>query len=89
MLLFFTYLYYFLSIFPQLRSLVERSVEEFVSLFDLCNNHRLPLFRMDLTFDDEKMEFYPSFQDLEEAVLQIIKQITLTMQVRMGENTME
>ncbi|XP_046897139.1 dynein axonemal heavy chain 12 [Hypomesus transpacificus] len=64
----------------QLRSLVERSVEEFVSLFDLCNNHRLPLFRMDLTFDDEKMEFYPSFQDLEEAVLQILKQITLTMQ---------
>ncbi|XP_062316503.1 dynein axonemal heavy chain 12 [Osmerus eperlanus] len=70
----------FTLISNQLRSLVKRSVEEFVSLFDLCNNHRLPLFRMDLTFDDEKMEFYPSFQDLEEAVLQILKQITLTMQ---------
>uniref|UniRef100_A0A3P8ZCE8 AAA+ ATPase domain-containing protein n=1 Tax=Esox lucius TaxID=8010 RepID=A0A3P8ZCE8_ESOLU len=64
----------------QLKSLVERSVEEFVGLFDPFNVHRLPLFRMDLTFDDEKMEFYPSFQDLEEAVLEILKLITNTMQ---------
>ncbi|XP_045065490.1 dynein axonemal heavy chain 12 [Coregonus clupeaformis] len=64
----------------QLRSLVERSVEEFVSLFDPRNVYRLPLFRMDLTFDDEKMEFYPSFQDLEEAVLEILNLITNTMQ---------
>uniref|UniRef100_A0A6Q2WX96 Dynein axonemal heavy chain 12 n=1 Tax=Esox lucius TaxID=8010 RepID=A0A6Q2WX96_ESOLU len=70
----------------QLKSLVERSVEEFVGLFDPFNVHRLPLFRMDLTFDDEKMEFYPSFQDLEEAVLEILKLITNTMQVCVGDN---
>ncbi|XP_029579694.1 dynein heavy chain 12, axonemal isoform X2 [Salmo trutta] len=64
----------------QLRSLVERSVEDFVSLFDPCNVYQLPLFRMDLTFDDEKMEFYPSFQDLEESVLEILNLITNTMQ---------
>uniref|UniRef100_A0A674AYD2 Dynein axonemal heavy chain 12 n=1 Tax=Salmo trutta TaxID=8032 RepID=A0A674AYD2_SALTR len=67
-------------VFPQLRSLVERSVEDFVSLFDPCNVYQLPLFRMDLTFDDEKMEFYPSFQDLEESVLEILNLITNTMQ---------
>ncbi|CDQ84031.1 unnamed protein product [Oncorhynchus mykiss] len=64
----------------QLRSLVERSVEDFVSLFDPLNVYQLPLFRMDLTFDDEKMEFYPSFQDLEESVLEILNLITNTMQ---------
>uniref|UniRef100_A0A8C8MKR5 Dynein axonemal heavy chain 12 n=1 Tax=Oncorhynchus tshawytscha TaxID=74940 RepID=A0A8C8MKR5_ONCTS len=64
----------------QLRSLVERSVEYFVSLFDPLNVYQLPLFRMDLTFDDEKMEFYPSFQDLEESVLEILNLITNTMQ---------
>uniref|UniRef100_A0A8C8JPV4 Dynein axonemal heavy chain 12 n=1 Tax=Oncorhynchus tshawytscha TaxID=74940 RepID=A0A8C8JPV4_ONCTS len=67
-------------VFPQLRSLVERSVEYFVSLFDPLNVYQLPLFRMDLTFDDEKMEFYPSFQDLEESVLEILNLITNTMQ---------
>lgn len=72
-------LLFFLS---QLKSLLERSVEEFVSLFDPNNTHRLPIVRMDLTFDDEKMEFYPSFQDLEEAVLDILNIIANTMQVR-------
>lgn len=60
---------------------MERSVEDFVSLFDPRNVYQLPLFRMDLTFDDEKMEFYPSFQDLEESVLEILNLITNTMQV--------
>uniref|UniRef100_A0A8C7T912 Dynein axonemal heavy chain 12 n=1 Tax=Oncorhynchus mykiss TaxID=8022 RepID=A0A8C7T912_ONCMY len=68
-------------VFPQLRSLVERSVEDFVSLFDPLNVYQLPLFRMDLTFDDEKMEFYPSFQDLEESVLEILNLITNTIEL--------
>ncbi|XP_063065421.1 dynein axonemal heavy chain 12 [Engraulis encrasicolus] len=64
----------------QLKSLVGRSVHEFVSLFSPERAYQLPLFRMDLTFDDEKMEFYPSFQDLEDAVMEILNKITNTMQ---------
>ncbi|XP_017568229.2 dynein heavy chain 12, axonemal isoform X1 [Pygocentrus nattereri] len=64
----------------QLKALVERSVEAFISLFDPLDTHKLPVFKMDLTFDDEKMDFYPSFQDLEEAVLEIFNLITKTMQ---------
>ncbi|XP_066529410.1 dynein axonemal heavy chain 12 [Hoplias malabaricus] len=64
----------------QLKALMERSVDAFVSLFDPLSTHKLPLFRMDLTFDDEKMDFYPSFQDLEETVLEIFNLITNTMQ---------
>ncbi|XP_051515044.1 dynein axonemal heavy chain 12-like [Myxocyprinus asiaticus] len=64
----------------QLKALVERSVVAFVDLFDPSNNSKLPLFKMHLIFDDEKMDFYPSFHDLEEAVLEILSLITNTMQ---------
>ncbi|XP_031701028.1 dynein heavy chain 12, axonemal isoform X2 [Anarrhichthys ocellatus] len=64
----------------QLKSLLQRSVEEFVNLFDPSNRHRLPLFRMALTFDDEKMEIYPTLQDLEASVFEILNAITNTLQ---------
>ncbi|XP_056241890.1 dynein axonemal heavy chain 12 [Seriola aureovittata] len=64
----------------QLKSLLQKSVEEFVNLFDPSHHHRLPLFRMALTFDDEKMEIYPTLQDLEAAVFEILNAITNTMQ---------
>ncbi|MCI4387417.1 hypothetical protein PGIGA_G00073950 [Pangasianodon gigas] len=64
----------------QLKALIERNVEAYVSLFEPLNKEKLPLFRMDLTFDDEKMDFYPSFQDLEEAVLEIFNSIINTLQ---------
>uniref|UniRef100_A0AAX7UY72 Dynein axonemal heavy chain 12 n=1 Tax=Astatotilapia calliptera TaxID=8154 RepID=A0AAX7UY72_ASTCA len=53
---------------------------EFVGVFDPSNHHRLPIFRMALTFDDEKMEIYPALQDLEAAVLDILSAITNTFQ---------
>lgn len=53
----------------------------FISLFDPLNISKLPLFKMDLIFDDEKIDFYPNFRDLEEAVLEIANLISNTMQV--------
>ncbi|XP_054464751.1 dynein axonemal heavy chain 12 [Anoplopoma fimbria] len=64
----------------QLKSLLQTSVEEFVNLFDPSNRHRLPLFRMALTFDDEKMEIYPTLQDLEASVFEILNAIKNTLQ---------
>ncbi|KAG7228180.1 hypothetical protein INR49_013343 [Caranx melampygus] len=64
----------------QLKSLLLTSVEEFVGLFDPSNRHHLPLFHMALTFDDEKMEIYPTLQDLEAAVFKILSSITNTLQ---------
>ncbi|XP_051280505.1 dynein axonemal heavy chain 12 [Dicentrarchus labrax] len=64
----------------QLKSLLQTSVEEFVNLFDPSNRHLLPVFRMALTFDDEKMEIYPTLQDLEAAVFEILNAITNTLQ---------
>uniref|UniRef100_A0A3B4Z7I9 Dynein axonemal heavy chain 12 n=1 Tax=Stegastes partitus TaxID=144197 RepID=A0A3B4Z7I9_9TELE len=56
----------------QLKSLLQTSVEVFASVFDPSNHHCLPIFRMALTFDDEKMEIYPTLQDLESAVFEIL-----------------
>ncbi|XP_029291775.1 dynein heavy chain 12, axonemal [Cottoperca gobio] len=64
----------------QLKSLLQTSVEEFVNLFHPRNRHRFPIFRMALTFDDEKMEIYPTLQDLEAAVFEILNAITNTLQ---------
>ncbi|XP_049921653.1 dynein axonemal heavy chain 12 [Epinephelus moara] len=64
----------------QLKSLLQTSVEEFVSVFDPSNHDRVPLFRMALTFDDEKMEIYPTLQDLEASVFEILNAITNTLQ---------
>ncbi|KAI5612480.1 dynein heavy chain 12, axonemal isoform X1 [Silurus asotus] len=64
----------------QLKSLIERNAKAFVSLFEPPNKQKLPLFKMNLTFENEKMDFYPSFQDLEKAVLDILNSIINTMQ---------
>lgn len=44
---------------------------------------------MALTFDDEKMEIYPTLQDLEAAVFQILNVITNTLQVRFNSHLMD
>ncbi|XP_019944293.2 dynein axonemal heavy chain 12 [Paralichthys olivaceus] len=64
----------------QLKSMLQTSVEKFVNLFEPSNHHCLPLFRLSLTFDDEKMEIYPTLQDLEAAVFEILNTITNTLQ---------
>ena len=62
--------------------MLKRNVEELAELFEPRNEHLLPVFSLALTFDDEKIEMYPTSQDLEEQVLGILNSITNTMQVR-------
>ncbi|NXT68291.1 DYH12 protein, partial [Chaetops frenatus] len=64
----------------QLKELLRRTTEVFVKLFDPEDKRRLPLFKMDLTFDENRMEFYPSLQDLEEAILFVVDCIGQTFQ---------
>lgn len=65
----------------QLKDLLRRTVEGFVKLFDPKDQQRLPIFKMELMLDDDKMEFYPTFQDLEDAVLGVVERIADAMQV--------
>ncbi|XP_076985037.1 dynein axonemal heavy chain 12 isoform X7 [Tamandua tetradactyla] len=64
----------------QLKDLLRRTVEGFVKLFDPEDQCGLPIFKMELTFDDEKMEFYPTFQDLEVVVLGLVERIAEALQ---------
>ncbi|NXF58118.1 DYH12 protein, partial [Ciccaba nigrolineata] len=64
----------------QLKELLRRTVEVFVKLFDPEDRNCVPLFKMELTLDEKKMEFYPSFQDLEEGILFIVNRIGQTLQ---------
>uniref|UniRef100_A0A2K5JE00 Dynein axonemal heavy chain 12 n=1 Tax=Colobus angolensis palliatus TaxID=336983 RepID=A0A2K5JE00_COLAP len=64
----------------QLKDLLRRTVEGFVKLFDPEDQERLPIFKIELTFDDDKMEFYPTFQDLEDNVLSLVERIAEALQ---------
>ena len=71
---------FFILKYYQLKDLIVRSIEAWVELFDLDDNQRLPIFKMELTYDNDKMEFYPYYSDLEETVLFVVLQLTRTMQ---------
>uniref|UniRef100_A0A2K5RBF6 Dynein axonemal heavy chain 12 n=1 Tax=Cebus imitator TaxID=2715852 RepID=A0A2K5RBF6_CEBIM len=64
----------------QLKDFLRKTIEEFVKLFDPKDQQRLPIFKMELTFDDDKMEFYPTFQDLEDIVLSLVERIAEALQ---------
>lgn len=64
----------------QLKDILKRTVEGFVKLFDQEDQERLPIFKMELTFDDDKMEFYPTIQDLEDVVLGLVERIAEVLQ---------
>lgn len=63
-----------------MKNLLVRTIYAFVDLFDPEDKQRLPVLKMELTFDDQKMQFYPPKEDLEETVLFVVKQITKAMQ---------
>ena len=49
-------------------------------MFDESNKENLPVVKMELIYDDDRMQFYPTFEDLEELVLFVIDQITHSLQ---------
>ncbi|NWU06626.1 DYH12 protein, partial [Cephalopterus ornatus] len=64
----------------QLKELLGRTTEAFVKLFDPEDRSHLPLFKMDLTLEENNIEFYPSFKDLEASVLFVVDCIGETLQ---------
>jgi dynein heavy chain len=52
-----------------------------VNLFDERNKEHLPILKMELVYDEEeKMQFYPAYEDLEELILFVMNEVTRTMQ---------
>ena len=62
---------------PQLKDLLVRTIRSWVEAFEVSeNNKKLPTLKMELTFDDEKMQFYPPYQDLQELITLLITQVS-------------
>ncbi len=57
-----------------------RNIEAWVNLFDESNRELLPILKMELIFDDDMMQFYPTYGDLEELVLFVVEQIINSLQ---------
>ncbi|XP_015730364.1 dynein heavy chain 12, axonemal isoform X3 [Coturnix japonica] len=64
----------------QLRDLLIKNVEAFVKLFDPEDRSCLPLFKMELIIGEKQVEFYPSLQELEDAILFVVDRIGQTLQ---------
>ncbi|XP_029642789.1 dynein heavy chain 12, axonemal-like isoform X2 [Octopus sinensis] len=64
----------------QLKDILVRTINDWISLFDEDNLKYLPLLKMELTFDDEKMQFYPPSGDLEESLIYVVETICNTLQ---------
>uniref|UniRef100_A0A3Q2XVH1 Dynein heavy chain linker domain-containing protein n=1 Tax=Hippocampus comes TaxID=109280 RepID=A0A3Q2XVH1_HIPCM len=70
----------------QLKALIQRSVEGFVYPFHPDNYHVLPIFHMSLTFNDEQMGIYPTLQELEADVFEILNKVQ-TVQSWLADST--
>ncbi|GCC21888.1 hypothetical protein chiPu_0000270 [Chiloscyllium punctatum] len=64
----------------QLQEFLGRTIKAYIKLFDEEEKYQMPLFKMELVFDEDRMEFYPTFSDLEETVLFVISKIEDAMQ---------
>jgi len=67
--------------FVQLKDLLTRSINSWVHLFEESNKDHIPLVSMELVYEEsEGMIFYPSYDDLQELVVSVVKHIANTLQ---------
>ncbi|KAF7258254.1 hypothetical protein EG68_04624 [Paragonimus skrjabini miyazakii] len=64
----------------QIKQFLQRNLGEWVELFDEEHTERLPVLKMYLTYEDQKVQFYPSSEDLEDLILFVGEQITNSLQ---------
>nr|CAH8846959.1 unnamed protein product [Trichobilharzia regenti] len=64
----------------QLKQFLQRNLLEWVDTFEEDHKERLPVLKMYLTYEDQKVLFYPSFEDLEELIFFITGQICESLQ---------
>ena len=51
-----------------------------IDLFDENHRERLPVLKMYLTFENQSVKFFPGYEDLEELLLSVAKNILESMQ---------
>jgi len=65
----------------ELKAIIARTLDTFITLFNDEETCRIPLFKMELILDDEdNIQFYPMLGDLEDSILSVVHNITSTLQ---------
>lgn len=70
---FFLQIFYF---FAKLKDLLVRTIFAWCDLLKPENHLSVPIIRMELTFDDQKMQFYPTINAINELLVSIVYKIT-------------
>jgi dynein heavy chain len=60
----------------QLKDLLVRTIFAWCDLLKPENHLHVPIIRMELTFDDQKMQFYPTVNAINELLVSIVHKIT-------------
>ena len=72
---------YFVPLFLQLKEILVRTIQAWVTLFDENHQDQLPKFKLELILDDDDhMQFYPVLGDVEAAVFHVVDTVANTMQ---------
>jgi dynein heavy chain, axonemal len=63
----------------QLKDLILRTIYAWCHLFSPENYSNVPIIKMELTFDDEKMQFYPHYNSIKEILCAITDKIATSL----------
>ncbi|VDK80564.1 unnamed protein product [Dibothriocephalus latus] len=64
----------------QIKLFLGRNLQSWVDLFDEDHKERLPVLKMYLTFENQRVKFFPSYEDLEELIVFVAQQIMDSLQ---------
>ncbi len=63
----------------QLKDLLLRSINSWCDILRAENHLNVPVIRMELTFDDQKMQFYPSVITIRELLFSVVEKISTSL----------
>lgn len=63
----------------KLKDFLVRTIVSWCETFSPENYLNVPIIKMELTFDDEKMQFYPSYEIMQQLLPSIVNNITNTL----------
>ena len=70
-----------LILYYQLKTMILRTLDAYVDLFDEDHYHQVPLIKMELILDDDDcIQFYPGLDELENVITGGVKTILCTLQ---------
>lgn len=63
----------------KLKDLLLRTINAWCDLLRPANHLNVPVIRMELTFDDQKMQFYPTNSAIQELLRTVVEKIATSL----------